>query len=98
MIGETPWDPSTLNFGDEPRDHEAVTLGIKLWEKYQDHMTRADFERELARYISALSRHAPLTRPVADDVLQVWTASGYTYPLGYFDNRGHSYNINEEQR
>ena len=95
MIGWTPWDPSTLNFGDEPKDHEAVTLGIKLWEKYEDRMTRSQFESELARYIGKLSRCAPDPDPPPEDVLRVWTNNGFTYPLGYFDNLGRAYKLPE---
>ena len=95
-FGPTWWDPSRWNLGDEPMDHEAVTLGIKLWEKYRAGMTRAQFESELGSHIGRLARWQPRTRDVRDDVLQVWRGSGYTYPLGYFDNKSRVYNINEE--
>ena len=86
IFGSTWWDPSTLNFGDEPVDHEAVTLGIKLWQKYEDRMTRADFERELGSYISRLARCEPDPEPVREGV-----ASNWPYPVGYFNNKNEPY-------
>jgi RHS repeat-associated protein len=88
MIGRTPWDPSTLNFGDDPKDHEAVTLGIKLWENYEDRMTRAQFENELSSYISRLSRCAPNAEPVKEEYTRDWP-----YPVGYFNNKGNQYKL-----
>lgn len=90
-FGPTWWDPSTWNLGDEPMDHDAVTLGIKLWEKYGAGITRTQFEAELAGYISRLARHAPRTRPVELDVARDWP-----YPVGYFNNRGNPYNPSQE--
>ena len=86
MIGATPWDPSTWNFGDEPLDHEAVTLGVKLWENYGYGMTRSQFESELAGYIGRLARHASDPLPVDEDVARDWP-----YPVGYFNNKGDVY-------
>jgi hypothetical protein len=85
------WDPSQWNFGDEPKDHEAVTLGFKLWIKYKDKMTLADFQRELAGYMNRLARCKPDTDALEEDVLQVWRSNGYTYPVGYFNNQGDDY-------
>lgn len=90
-FGPTPLDPSTWNLGDDPLDHEAVTLGIQLWQKYQDRLTRAQFESELSGYISRLARHAPLSEPVSPDIAKDWP-----YPTGYFNNQGHIYNPNQE--
>ena len=56
IIGWTPWDLSTINFGDEPKDHEAVTLGIKLYEKYQGQMSLTQFKSELSNYSNLFSR------------------------------------------
>jgi RHS repeat-associated protein len=80
------WDPSQWNFGDEPMDHEAVTLGLSLWAKYEDKMALADFERELAGYISRLARCAPDPDPVREDIARNWP-----YPVGYFNNKGEVY-------
>jgi hypothetical protein len=85
-LGPTPWDPSTWNLGDEPMDHEAVTLGIKLWEKYRDSLTRAQFEGELGSYISRLTRCVPDEKSVAQEVADQWP-----YPVGYFNNKGTPY-------
>ena len=60
MIGPTPWDPSTLNFGDNPEDHEAVTLGIQMWKEFGGGMTRAQYQAGLAKTISKLARCSPL--------------------------------------
>ena len=86
VFGPTWWDPSSLNFGDEPVDHEAVTLGIKLWQKYEGRMTRSDFETELGSYIGRLARCAPDSEPVEEDVARNWP-----YPVGYFNNRSVPY-------
>ena len=85
-LGPTWWDPSTWNLGDEPTDHEAVTLGIKLWEKYRASLTRAQFESELGSYISRLARHAPSTKSVEKEVAEEWP-----YDVGYFNNIGRVY-------
>jgi hypothetical protein len=85
------WDPSQWNFGDEPMDHEAVTLGLSLWAKYEDRMTLEDFGRELEGYISRLARWQPRTRPVKPEYAHYWP-----YPLSYFNNQGQVYNINDE--
>ena len=90
-FGPTPWDPSTWNLGDEPLDHKAVTLGIKLWEKYGVLMTYAQFQSELGHYIGGLDRCSPDSGPPGEDVLKAWPGNGFTYPLGYFDNKGASY-------
>jgi len=86
MIGWTPWDLSTINFGDEPKDHEAVTLGIKLYEKYKGGMSLAQFKTELSKYVNRFSRCSPNSRPVEADVADDWP-----YRLGYFNNTGQSY-------
>ena len=85
-FGPTPWDPSTWNLGDEPLDHEAVTLGVKLWEKYGTGMTHGQFESELAGYISGLSRCTPDPDPVPERYAKDWP-----YPVGYFNNKGNVY-------
>jgi len=84
--GPTWWDPSTWNWGDEPKDHEAVTLGIQLWNKYRDTMTRSQLEGEVASHVSVLDRHKPSLDPVTEDIARDWP-----YPVGYFDNRGVPY-------
>ena len=89
--GRTWWDPSTWNWGDEPKDHEAVTLGVKLWSKYKDRLTRSQFETELANYIGVLDRHVPLTKSVVSAVARDWP-----YPVGYFNNQGNVFNPNQE--
>jgi hypothetical protein len=89
--GWTPWDPSTWNLGDEPTDHEAVTCGIKMAEKYGAGMTRDQFEDELSSYVSRLARWQPRVRPVDPEYAQYWP-----YPLDYFDNQGRAYNIQDE--
>ena len=86
MIGSTPWDPSTWNFGDDPLDHEAVTLGVKLWENYKYGLTRSQFGSKLAGYIGRLARCTPYTEPVREDVARYWP-----YHVGYFDNQGQAY-------
>jgi hypothetical protein len=91
MIGSTPWDPTTWNFGDDPLDHEAVTLGLKLWENHKYGLTRSQFESELAGYISRLARYEPRISPVDPAVAMDWP-----YSVGYFDNVGRIYNISTE--
>jgi hypothetical protein len=85
-LGSTWWDPSMWNLGDEPADHEAVTLGIKLWEKYRAGMTRAQFESELASYVSRLARCVPDSDPVPEQYAKDWP-----YPVAYFNNKGRPY-------
>jgi RHS repeat-associated protein len=84
--GPTWWDLSTWNWGDEPKDHEAVTLGVKLWSKYGDRLTRSQFRDELSEYIGRLDRGAPRARPVRSEIAENWP-----YPVGYFDNKGVPY-------
>jgi hypothetical protein len=81
VFGSTPWDPSTWNLGDEAKDNPAVTLGLKLWDRYGASMTLSDFKRELANSIGGFSRCSPdLGRP---DVAMDWP-----YTVGYFNNDG----------
>jgi len=80
------WDPSAWNLGDEPIDHEAVTCGIKMAERYRAGMTRGQFEAELAGYISRLARCTPDSDPVLEQYARDWP-----YPVGYFSNKGNVY-------
>jgi hypothetical protein len=77
----TCWD-----LGDEPIDNRAVTLGIKLWEKYRGSMTKVQFQNELADYIESLAHHEPSTEPV-----DYGTARAFPYPIGFFNNMGSIY-------
>ena len=79
-------DEVEWNFGDERHDNVAVTLGIKLWDKYGANMTLAQFKSELGVYVSRLQRHAPDPIPVLDK-----TARNWPYPVGYFNNKGEVY-------
>jgi hypothetical protein len=88
IIGLTPWDPDTINFGDEPKDHEAVTFGIKLWQKYQSKMSLVDFKNELVYSIPRMGRCSPKNEGVPTN-----TASSWPYAHGYFDNKGASYDV-----
>lgn len=74
------------NLGDEPSDDAAVTLGIELWDKYQDRLTVADFKRELALRISSLDRYSPRLKPIEPAIIQDWP-----YYAGYFNNTGREY-------
>ena len=85
--------PFTWNFGDEPRDHEAVTLGIMLWRDYEASMTRGQFESTMGQYISKLARWSPLRTPVDRE-----TSTAYPYRVGYFNNTGAVYRITQEWR
>jgi len=87
-LGPTWWDPSTWNFGDDPKDHEAVMLGLILWREYGEDLTRGELESELAGYIGRLARCAPNSKPVSEMTAQDWP-----YPVGYFDNRGHIFRL-----
>ena len=93
IFGTSWWDPSTWDLGDEPVDNQAVTLGIKLWQKYKWSLTKAQFQNELDSYIERLSHHDPSPRQVGND-----TKSAFPYPVGYFNNKGASYNILDEGR
>lgn len=84
IIGWTPWDLSTVNFGDEPKDHQAVTLGIKLYEKYKGRMSLTDFKREFQGYVPGLSRCSPNSEPAAGIL---------PYPVGHFNNKGNPYTL-----
>jgi hypothetical protein len=79
-------DPEQWNFGDEKHDNVAVTLGIKLWEKYRANMTLAQFESELSGYLGGLQRHAPSTQPVQEQYAKYWP-----YSVGHFNNKGNPY-------
>jgi RHS repeat-associated protein len=81
MIGWTPWDLSTINFGDEPKDHEAVTLGIKLYENHKGQMSLAQFRTELSKYVHKFSRCSPDPKSVPSDIAAAWP-----YRVGYFNN------------
>lgn len=74
-----------------------MTLGIKLWRKYGDKMTRSQFKVELGDYVHLFSRCEPDPDPPSIQDLSVWWAHGGTYPLGYFDNQGKSYTILEDR-
>ncbi|MEJ2149983.1 MAG: RHS repeat-associated core domain-containing protein, partial [Chloroflexota bacterium] len=91
VVSITNLDPSTWNFGDEARDHEAVTCGIKMAERYGVLMTYSQFQSELSLYIGEFDRCTPDPGPPDEDVLRTWSGNGFTYPLGYFDNQGESY-------
>ncbi len=79
---------------DEPRDHEAVTLGVELWDKYQGNMTFAQLESTLGSYINKIARRKPLSRPVSSEVVRAWP-----YKVEYFNNGPDvpPYNSNKEQ-
>jgi RHS repeat-associated protein len=90
LVGWTPWDLSTINFGDDPIDHEAVTCGIKMG-SYGASMSRSQFESQLAKCISKLARHSPRSIPVDQKYVDFWP-----YPYDYFNNQGNVYNIADE--
>ena len=85
-FGDTWWDMSTWNFGDEPMDHEAVTLGIKLWGKYKWGMTLGEFKAELGSYIDRLARCSPDTESVMANTMAAWP-----YPVGHFNHHNRRY-------
>jgi len=82
IFGATWWDPDTWNFGDEPIDHQAVNLGIGLWKKYQDRMTKGQFETELATNIENFARCTPDPGPVGNRAAAAWP-----YQVGHFNHR-----------
>jgi hypothetical protein len=80
------WDPGAWNFGDEATDHEAVSFGLQLWDKYGSTMTKGQFQSELSMYIGQFSRHDPLPYSVDWEVSRYWP-----YPVGHFNNQGRTY-------
>jgi hypothetical protein len=91
VLGSTWWDASTWDLGDEPIDNHAVTPGIKLWQKYKDTMTKAQFQNELADYIPRLSHYKPRTRSVDSSIIDA-----YPYRERYFNNIGNDYKISDD--
>jgi len=87
LVGWTPWDLSTINFGDEAKDHEAVTLGIKLWEKHNGILSLVDFMADLSTSANKFSKCEPNAEPVITKIASQWP---YWNP-GFFDNQGASY-------
>jgi hypothetical protein len=71
-----------------PKDHDTVTLGIKLYENYKGQMSLSEFKSELAKYINRFSRCSPDSEPVAQIFAKAWP-----YPVGYFNNKGNPYKL-----
>lgn len=80
-------EPWQWNFGDEAKDHEAVTFGIYLWKNYQSRLTLGDFKRELANHANLFSSCKPDTNAVPADVAARWPS----YPVDKFHNKGESF-------
>jgi hypothetical protein len=85
ILGSTPWDLSTINYGDEPTDHEAVTMGIKLYSA-NNLITLTQLKREIDRKSTKLSKCSNDLKDVDPKVAAKWP-----YPVGYFNNQGQPY-------
>jgi hypothetical protein len=83
-------DSDDWNWGDEKLDNNAVSFGIKLWKKYQDNLTLAQFKSELSGAIGGFSKCKPLLEDVDGK-----TASKWPYSVGEFNNKGNVYKLPE---
>jgi hypothetical protein len=75
--------PGFWNWGDEPKDHIAVTLGILLWDRYEENLSLGQFKTMLGSKMSQLAHRVPWTKPIEESVARKWP-----YSVGYFNNRG----------
>lgn len=80
--------PRLWRLGDEQSDHEAVTLGILLWDRFGANITLAQFRNMLGSKISQFASCPANPWPV-----QVETANNWPYPIGYFNNQGDAYTV-----
>jgi hypothetical protein len=71
---------------DEYTDNNAVTLGIHLWNNYQQDMTKTQFQHDLERKIGGLSKcNYPLQE------VDSGFSSNWPYENGHFNGRGNVY-------
>ena len=78
-IVDTPVGP-TMNFGDDPDDHNDVHFGIYLYDKYGRRLTFAALQQELTAWLNTFKQNTPASQPVRKDI-----RSRYPYPVGYFN-------------
>jgi len=84
-------DPVEWNWGDEPSDNVAVTLGIRMWIQHRERLTLSQFKDMLGSVIAQLDHLSPRRQPVGPAVALSWP-----YHVGYFNNTGNVYNITTE--
>ena len=70
----------SFNFGNNPKDHQAVELGIRMFNQYGVDMTYSEFLSTLQSGISSLDRHSPYPNSVSPEIAKKWP-----YPVGFFD-------------
>jgi RHS repeat-associated protein len=83
VIGPNGISLLSLNFGDDPKDHQAVEFGIHLYDRYGNGrgLTLPAFKQELSRYLPYpyFAERTPSPRPVPADIADDWP-----YWVGYF--------------
>jgi hypothetical protein len=71
---------ASINFGDDPLDHQAVQFGVQLYNRYGHGLTYDQLRNELASALDSFAHHTPSSRPVPRE-----TAIDWPYWVGYFE-------------